>query len=194
MDLSWLKASLPRDQKLLIEKTETMSQLVEGTVRALRKVYTEMRPAMLDDLGLSAAIEWQAEEFQRRTGIKCEVTATGRTGLDPALATALFRVLQETLDNVERHAGASTVKVSLAEEGGNLLLEITDDGRGMTKKQMSSSRSVGLIGMRERVHPWGGRVKIRSPEGKGTTVAVEVPLHPRETAPADQSSRGGQPG
>jgi signal transduction histidine kinase len=131
----------------------------------------------LDDLGLVAAIEWQAEEFQHRTGITCRIIVDqDDLSVEQNRSTAIFRIFQETLTNVARHARATRVTVSLKMKGGTLNLIVKDNGKGITKKHIHDSKSFGLIGMRERVYPWGGKVNIRGSSGKGTTVLVSVPV------------------
>jgi signal transduction histidine kinase len=131
----------------------------------------------LDDLGLVAAIEWQAEEFQNRTGINCRFTVNpDDLTVDQDRTTAIFRIFQETLTNIARHAGASLVSVELLKEAGLLMLRVIDNGTGIAEEQIRDPKSFGLIGMRERVHPWGGLVNIKGIPGKGTTIEVKVPL------------------
>jgi two-component system sensor histidine kinase UhpB len=176
MDVSWLDNRLPRDQMPLIEKTRSMSDLINTTIQTVKRISAELRPGILDDLGLVAAIEWQAEEFQHRTGIVCRVIIDPEElTVEKDRSTAIFRIFQETLTNVSRHAGASRVTVRLREKNGMLSLMVRDNGKGITKKQILDSKSFGLIGMRERVHPWGGAVDIKGIPGKGTTVLVDVP-------------------
>jgi signal transduction histidine kinase len=131
---------------------------------------------VLDDFGLVAAIEWQAEEFEAHTGIRCAFAA------EPAdmevhrdLSTAVFRILQETLSNVARHAGATRVDVALVRGTHTLRLTVTDDGRGITPAELVDGRSLGLLGMRERAHLLGGSLTITGRPGAGTTVLLEMP-------------------
>jgi signal transduction histidine kinase len=132
---------------------------------------------MLDDLGITAAIEWQAEELQKRTGVKCELMLGSEDiTLDQARSTAIFHIFQEALTNVARHAKATSVKASLKEKDGNLVLQVIDDGVGITEEQISDPKSLGLIEMRERVYPFGGMVKISGIPGKGTAVTASIPL------------------
>ena len=173
MDVSWIGKRIPKDQQTIIEKTQTVSRLIDMTIRTVQRVATKLRPGLLDDLGLTAAIEWQAEEFQRRTGIECDLSLDPEDiVLDEERSTAIFRIFQETLTNVVRHASATKLWVSLKENGRTLELEVRDNGKGITDEQICSSRSFGLIGIRERVHPWEGEVNINGVPGKGTTVAV----------------------
>ena len=132
---------------------------------------------MLDDLGLAAAIEWQAEEFQERTGIACEVfLGPEETVLNRDQSTTMFRIFQETLTNVIRHARATKVEVRLEEENGNIVLEVNDNGRGITQAELGDPKAFGLIGMRERVKYIHGEITIAGSPGKGTRITVTLPL------------------
>jgi signal transduction histidine kinase len=177
MDLSWLDNKLPRDQIPLVEKIHSMSDLIDSIIQTVKRISAALRPGILDDLGLVAAIEWQAEEFQTRTGIDCRFTfKPDDLAVDQDRSTAIFRIFQETLTNIARHAAASLVSVDLLKEAGSLLLRVIDNGTGITEEQIHDPKSFGLIGMRERVHPWGGRVHIRGISGQGTTIEVRIPL------------------
>ncbi len=185
MDLSWLKNRLPPALKPLHLKARQMEQLADTTIEAVRRISTELRPGLLDDLGLAAAIEWQAEDFQNRSGIACEARLeAGEMELDRDLATALFRIFQETLTNIARHAGATRVGVLLDRDGERIVLTVTDNGRGITKKQIDDGRSFGIIGMRERAHLWGGDLHISGSREEGTTVRVSIPM--RQPAPGSR--------
>jgi len=177
MDLSWLDKRLSKSQKPLLDKIKSMSELVAMTIRAVQRISTELRPGLLDDLGLSAAMEWQAEEFQNRTGIKCELTLGSEDiVLDQERSTAIFRIFQETLTNITRHANATNVNASLKEENGKLVLEVEDNGKGITEEQISHPKSFGLMGIRERALGFGGKVEIKGIPGEGTTVTVSIPV------------------
>ena len=177
MDLSWLNKRLSKDQKPLAEKIKSMSKLIYTTIQTMKRISTDLRPGILDDLGIAAAIEWQAEEFQHRIGIKCQVTVEPKEIiLDQDLSTAIFRIFQETLTNVARHAKATCVKVSLMEKDGNIELKVSDNGKGITEKQIYDHKSLGLIGMRERISLWGGKIEIGGHKDEGTTITVWVPL------------------
>ena len=137
----------------------------------------ELRPSILDDLGLVPAAEWQVEQFQRRTGILCSMSVSdGELDLSQEANTALFRILQETLTNVARHADARHVRVDLARAGPHLVLEVTDDGVGISSVERESNRSLGILGMRERAQVFGGQVDIERGENGGTRVRVSLPL------------------
>jgi PAS domain S-box-containing protein len=177
MDLSWLSKRLPKDQESLVEKSKSMSKLVDMTVQTVQKISAELRPGLLDDLGLVAAIEWQAGQFRERTGIECEAALDPDSiSLDRERSTMFFRILQEALTNVTRHSQATRVKIGLIKRERKLLLRVRDNGKGITKSQICNANSLGLIGMRERVRPWRGRVKIRGVQNKGTILVVSMPL------------------
>jgi len=181
LDVSWIASKLPRDLKPLLDKARALSTHIDATIQMVRRISTELRPGILDHLGLAAALEWQANEFQTRTGIKCDAMADLRVPLlNHELNTAFFRIFQETLTNVIRHAGATHVAVSLKNNGEDVVLEVIDNGRGITKEEISNTKSMGLLGMRERAALLGGEFKIgRIPRGKGTKVTVAIPLpHP----------------
>jgi PAS domain S-box-containing protein len=189
MDLSWLKNRLPEGQKPLHAKAQKMEKLADATIESVRRISTELRPGLLDDLGLAAAIEWQAADFQSRSGIDCEAQLEADDlALDRDLATVLFRIFQETLTNVARHAQAGKVVVRLGREGDRIVLTVTDNGRGITKKQIDDGRSFGIIGMRERAHLWGGDLRITGNREEGTTVTVGIPLSPK-AAPTKEKTR-----
>ncbi len=178
LDLSWLATKLPRDQRPLLEKTRALSSHIDSTIQMVRRIATELRPGILDHLGLVAALEWQANEFQNRTGIKCEVHSNLREQqLDQNLRTTFFRIFQETLTNVIRHAGATQVTVDLTENDDRITLEVKDNGRGISRNEITNTRSMGLLGMRERAALLGGLFRIgRLAHGKGTRVSVSIPL------------------
>ena len=177
IDLSWLRKRLPEKEITLHEKAETMTQLIDKTIQTVKKISTELRPGLLDDLGLAAAIEWQAEEFQKRTGILCKITIDPKdVTFDRDRNTAIYRIFQETLTNVARHAQATEVDVSLRQRDGQLELNVRDNGRGITEKELANPKSFGLIGIRERVKIFSGINIIKGVPGKGTTVTVRMPI------------------
>ena len=176
MDLSWLSQKLPEGHGPLPGKIASMLKLVDTTVKTVKRLSTELRPGLLDDLGLVAAMEWQAGEFQERTGIKTELSfEPDDIMVDNDQATALFRIFQEVLTNVARHAAATRVDAYLRERDGVLELSVRDNGKGIEQTMINSSKSLGMIGMRERCHHLGGSVDIRGKPGKGTTVTVNLP-------------------
>jgi signal transduction histidine kinase len=157
-------------------RSQSILKLLDQAIQSVRRIGTELRPRILDDMGLAAALEWGAEDFQTRTGTKCEISLPDiDIRLDAERATALFRIFQETLTNVTRHAGATQVQVRLTKENAGLILEVRDNGRGMRDDQLSGKSSLGILGMRERVLLLGGTLTISSTLGSGTTVRVEIP-------------------
>jgi two-component system sensor histidine kinase UhpB len=179
MDVSWLERKALSDPALLAEKTQEMIQLIDGTIRTIRRIATELRPGVLDNLGIQAAIEWQAQEFTRHTGIGCSLAFTPKSiTLDDLRSTALFRILQETLTNVARHANASAVQIALLVNGTSANLEVRDNGKGFSADDPASLNSFGIIGIRERVSHLHGTVTFDSAAGHGTTVRIYLPLEP----------------
>ena len=159
------------------KRISTMTTLIETTINTVRRIASELRPGVLDDLGLVAAIEWQLEQFQSRSGLKCHWTSkASEIELSRERATAVFRILQEILTNVLRHARATNIYVKLGRSKHCFELEVRDDGVGITESQRMNSRSLGLLGMKERALLVGGEVRITGIEGGGTTVLVRVPL------------------
>jgi signal transduction histidine kinase len=176
MDLAWLQKRTRPKHKDLLQKFRDMSDLVDTTIQDVRRIATELRPGMLDDLGLVPAMEWQLQEFQKRSGIRCLFTSDmEEVALGAEETTALFRILQETLTNVARHAAATRVEVSLDEEQGYVRLQVRDNGRGITAEEVEGSRSFGLLGMRERILLRSGDFSIQGTPGQGTTVVIKLP-------------------
>lgn len=175
MDLSWLAEKIPKEEPLL-DKIQTMKSLTDANINTVRRISAQLRPGMLDILGLVAALEWQAEEFRNRTGVKCKITIEPEEiSLDEQLSTDLFRIFQELLTNVARHAQATRVTASFKKKKNYLELTVRDNGKGIAWEQISDPTSFGLIGIRERIHPWKGKVAIKGLANKGTTVTVRVP-------------------
>jgi signal transduction histidine kinase len=165
----------------LRKKLEAMITLTDTTVNVVRGIASELRPPALDELGLSEAIEWQARQFQGRTGIIVECDCDQESlDLNEEQSTEVFRIFQEALTNILRHAQATTVHLQLHKENGEFILRISDNGRGITDDEKSGQRTLGLLGMRERAHLIGGEVSITSAEGGGTVVMVRVPIADRE--------------
>ena len=180
MDLAWMRNRLQTDdassRAQLLQKIAEMGALVDSTANTIRKLCTELRPGILDDLGLTAAIEWQAREFTKRTGIRCAVTTQAENlALDSNQTTAAFRIFQEILTNVARHAEASKVNVRLEATGKEIVLEASDNGRGIRDSEIDGTKSLGLVGMRERALLLGGALELRGVPGEGTTVTVRLP-------------------
>jgi PAS domain S-box-containing protein len=184
MDLSWLRGRLPTEAEPFRQKIRSMLGLIDATIAQARTLASELRPAVLDILGLVSGIEWELEQFGRRTGLSCELAAPDELPpLDPDRSTDLFRILQEALTNVAQHADARSVHVVLRSGPAEVTLEVRDDGRGISEVEISSPGALGLVGMRERALVWGGKVDIAGRPGEGTTVTACLPLPP--TAPSD---------
>jgi signal transduction histidine kinase/HAMP domain-containing protein len=190
-DLSWLKGKMRAEQPALAERIESMDDLIDMTIETVQRIATDLRPGILDHLGLSAAIEWYVQNFQKRTGIDCHLKiGRGEIPGDQRLATALFRICQEALTNVMRHADASRVDVTIDRKGSSVHLEITDNGKGVSREELVNPASVGLTGMRERTRLLGGNIKISGVQGKGTKVKVTIPVVDKEES-SDQNSHSG---
>ena len=158
------------------ERSETLFRLIDETMESVRRISAELRPGILDELGLRAAVQWATEEFQSRTGTKCQLDLPPDDSvIDREVATALFRILQETLTNVARHANATEVDVRLAREDDALTLEVHDNGAGISEEQVSADSSLGILGMRERAILLGGELAISGAPGEGTTMRVRIP-------------------
>ena len=185
MDAVWLASRLPGDAAEPRERARSMASLIDSTISTIRRIATELRPGVLDALGLLPAIEWQAGEFAQRTGIATRVEAPAaddgatpaldRVALDRDRATAVFRIFQEALTNVARHARAARVTVTATGSERQLVLRIRDDGTGFDPRQAAARRSLGLLGMQERAALFGGSVQVTSRRDEGTTVTLRIP-------------------
>jgi len=174
MEVTWLAKRL-RD-KPLIEKTDSMCKLIDTTVQTVRKIATGLRPEMLDDMGLIAAVGWQAKEFQKRTGIRCRAKLPPEVKLDIDISTTMFRIFQEILTNVARHSRATRVDIELMLSAERVGLEVVDNGVGIADDDLNGKKSLGLLGMHERALLFGGDVKITGTPGHGTRVSVSIPM------------------
>lgn len=177
MDLSWLSKRQEKWGTSTIKKVREMAFLVDDTILKVQRIATELRPGILDDLGIVAALEYAIEEFQQRSGINCRLNAEPENlDLDPETATGIFRIFQEALTNISRHAEATSVSVSLKKKGNWLLMQLKDNGIGIREEQTSGKHSFGLIGMRERASLLGGKLQIKGIPGKGTTITLSAPF------------------
>ena len=177
MDLYWLGKNVPKDRMPLMNKIGNMSDFIDLNIKNIQRLCSDLRPGVLDDLGITAAVEWQAEQFEQRTGIACRITTDPQDMvLDKGRSTAIFRIFQEALTNIARHADATKVRVSLTGDGEEVALEVSDNGIGISGEQILSAKSLGLIGIRERAHTFGGDVTITGDQETGTTVTVRIPL------------------
>ena len=177
MDLSWLSGRIPRTWTAVMERVRAMIVLVESTINFVRGLATSLRPAILDDLGLKAAIEWQIQGFAARTGCRYRLDLTSvDIGVDNNRDTTIFRIFQEALTNIARHAKAGLVEIALHRADARLVLTVSDNGTGIPQKKLTDNQSLGLIGMRERASAMGGEVQIETANGQGTRIILTIPL------------------
>jgi PAS domain S-box-containing protein len=191
LDIAWLKGLLSPGNEEAMSQIRGIGKTVDGIVQIVRRIASDLRPGELDDLGMVAAIESIAGEFQARSGIRCRVRLPERDlDIDPDAATALFRICQELLTNVIRHARASSVDVSLSEDEGTLVLVVKDNGRGINSREAGGRASLGLVGVRERARMFGGSVSIEGQPGEGTCVTVRLPARARHVPEPHRSFPG----
>jgi len=184
MDVNWVREHIPPGDAPVVRKLAEVESLLDSTVAATRRISADLRPLMLDDLGLIPAAEWLVQKFTERTGIPCELDiAAPDLELDDPHASAVFRILQESLTNAARHAQASRVEVKIDRSDGAVALTVRDDGRGFSPEQPRKPGSYGLLGLRERAFLLGGEVRIVSEHGGGTTIEVRIPLQSRTVEP-----------
>lgn len=178
MDLAWVERKANEGATgVAMEKLRGMHNLIDETIRMVRRISSELRPGALDDLGLVAALEWQLSEFSERTGIQSEFhSERDDYDLDRERATALFRIFQESLTNIARHSSATRFQVRIRPENRALVLEVRDNGRGITPAEITQTNSLGLLGMRERAFVFNGSVDITGTPGSGTTLTVRIPM------------------
>jgi signal transduction histidine kinase len=177
IQLSLLVNKLFPGQQKMKDEFKPVMQLIDRAVDSVQQISAKLRPGILDELGLAAAIEWQTKDFAERTGITFRSSLLkGDLNISKDKETAVFRIYQEALTNAARHAQAERVSTFMREENGILILEIIDNGRGITKGQMEDHRSFGILGMKERAKILGGKVTINGVPGQGTSLKVEIPL------------------
>ena len=177
IDVGWLREHIPAASEEAKKKLSAMQVLLDGTVAAARRISSDLRPLMLDDLGLTAAADWLAHNFTNRTGVPCElVIGAGDLDLADPHATAVFRVLQESLTNVAKHADATQVEATLERTEDEVVLTVRDNGRGFSVEAPRKQGSFGLTGLRERAFLLGGDVRLESAPGQGTTVEMRIPV------------------
>ncbi|MDI6873437.1 GAF domain-containing sensor histidine kinase [Candidatus Solincola sp.] len=175
IEISLLSRKLAPDGAA-VEKLAELTEMVDETIGAVRQIATELRPSVLDDLGLPAALEWLAKRFEEMNGVECLLRLEpGAEAPDRDTAVALFRIAQEAMTNVVRHAGAGRVEIGLLREGGELVMRVEDDGKGFEEEEVESPHALGILGMRERAYALGGALKIDRRVGGGTVVEVRIP-------------------
>jgi PAS domain S-box-containing protein len=179
MDLALIGRKISKRQAQLHAKIESSMRLVDDMIVTLRRIASDLRPRTLDDLGLAAALEWQGQEFEKRTGIHCQVVLPVEPlDLDPERSTAIFRIFQESLTNVARHAQATSIEARLEVEQDQIFFSVHDNGKGFEPQEAKSKKSLGLVGMQERAHLLHGEVSIEGIPGAGTTLILRIPLLP----------------
>jgi signal transduction histidine kinase len=179
IDITWLAHELTRDPERptnqVVNKLQAMAGLVELSMKTIQQIVSRLRPAVLDHFGLIDALQWEAATFEQRTGIRCRVSARTRSEIAPDRATGVFRIFQEALTNVARHAHAGAVRIAVRETSRDLVVEIRDNGRGITESEACAPQSTGLLGMRERARLLGGALSITGTRGRGTRIALRIP-------------------
>jgi signal transduction histidine kinase len=177
MDISWLNKKTAGESDEVTQKLDGLNHLLDGTVKLVRKISAELRPALLDDMGLIIAVQWHLKEFREHSGIRVVLNCSiEEPGLPDIAKTGLFRIVQESLTNVARHAGAKQVAITFHNEKEHLVLTIKDDGAGFNQQEIKAKKTLGLLGMKERTYMIGGTYTINGTPGEGTTVTVKVPL------------------
>ncbi len=178
IQVSLLANKLREDQKTLKSKIESVLKVIDLSVESVQKISAKLRPGILDDLGLVAAIEWQAQDFQEMTGIECICNLPKEDiELNETKSTAIFRIFQEAITNVARHSQAGRTEIDFVLDSNNLILEVRDNGKGISGKEIGGSKSLGILGMKERALILGGEVFITGTPGKGTKVKVVMPVN-----------------
>ncbi|NJD23412.1 MAG: PAS domain S-box protein [Melioribacter sp.] len=175
MDLNWTKENLT-DKMLAAKKFNGMIDIVSETIKKIQKISAALRPGMLDDLGLIPAVQWYGQEFEERSGLKCNFDLKELPALNSQINLTLFRIFQEGLTNIIRHANAKSIDVKLYPSSGNIILKITDDGIGMEQEKINSKESLGLLGMKERIKQFNGSLEVISSENSGTGLIVSIPI------------------
>ena len=177
MDVVWLKKNRQVKQEVLSEKLDSMVDVINQTIKTIQRIGTELRPKLLDDLGLISAIEWQTREFQNRSGIKCKINLINDSiDLNNNASLTIFRIFQEALTNIARHSKADSVDVTIKTNAKDFYLSIYDNGVGTPKNKLEASTSIGIIGMKERADIVGGHVQIKTDSKKGTEIIVVIPI------------------
>jgi PAS domain S-box-containing protein len=184
MDMSWLHQKLQKNEDpSVLQKTGDTLQLLNETIKTVRRIATELRPSMLDDLGIIEAIEWQSKEFEKRTGIRIRFeSGIAHLRVSNFIATSLFRIYQEALTNIARHAKAKNVFSTMHLENSQVILTIKDDGIGFDMQTLGVKKTLGLLGMKERTHMMGGQFNITSKTGEGTTIVITTSLQTDDPA------------
>lgn len=177
MDIGWIRKRLLSNQQAVAEKMDSMTAMINRSTQTVKQICTELRPGILDDLGLIYALDWHSVQFQERTGIQCRLTVDpANFKVDDDMATAIYRIFQEALTNVARHAEATRVEASIRHKNNQIIIEINDNGKGIRGSELARSTSFGIVGMRERVYALGGDFVIIGERDKGTRISAAIPL------------------
>ncbi len=177
LEVALLRDSLPKNSKVVQDIMPSILNHTDSTIQTVKRISGELRPSALDNLGLVNAVEFEIEQFEKRTKIQCDLNLDFEdSDLPLEKAVTLFRIFQEALTNIVRHAEASQLSLSLTEEEGCVVLAIVDNGKGIPERRITAKDAFGLMGMRERAYGWGGKIFIRRAPGKGTEVVVRLPL------------------
>lgn len=177
IDLAWLEKRLPADPETLKQKVTSMSAMIDEAEKVVKMIAADLRPIMLDNLGLAEALRWLVNQFSNRSGIKCRLKIEPENVImDNNRSLDIYRVVQEVLTNVSRHAQATRVNINLRLANGKMLLTVKDNGVGVPPEKTGDPHSIGLIGIRERARRWRGSVEITGIAGKGTTVKLNIPV------------------
>jgi signal transduction histidine kinase len=176
MDLSWLNKKLTNENTEVNQQIDSLGVQIDKTIQTVREISSKLHPAILEDLGLRAAVEWQANEFEKRTAIKCKLDMPDETlGLNKEDTRSLYRIIQESLTNIMRHAEAENVDISIKKSSDVIQLIITDDGKGFSKTEKKDGHSFGLLGMNERAYSMEATLTIESEIYTGTTIHLNIP-------------------
>jgi signal transduction histidine kinase len=176
MDVALLRRTLGSREPVALERLGAMSGAIDSTIALVRQIATDLRPSILDELGLLAALDWAVDEFRKRSGVASEFIAhADADALDNETATVIFRVVQESLTNIARHAEATRVVILIEAEPQALVVQVHDNGRGFAYSKLAEAHSLGLMGMQERVRAVAGKLDIETAPGQGTTVWIKVP-------------------
>jgi signal transduction histidine kinase len=183
LDVGWLRYNMGEPSPPVHAKLESMQATLDATVAAARRIASDLRPLMLDDLGLEAACDWLARNFEQGTGVPCRLRIKGDLGLEDPHATAVFRVLQESLTNAAKHAASTAVDVTLERDAEAITVTVRDNGRGFFPHDAHKPRSYGFTGLRERASLMGGKLDIDTEPGRGTVVVLRLPTPEPEESP-----------
>lgn len=178
MDLVWLKKNQNAAKEITNSKLDSMVDVINQTIKTIQRIGTELRPKLLDDLGLISALEWQTDEFQKRSGIRCKINFESEEAqLDPKVSLSVFRIFQEALTNIARHSKADKVEIDINFQNDSFILSIADNGIGIPIEKLNASNSIGITGMKERADIVGGSVEFMIKKNKGTKIIVSVPFN-----------------